>query len=107
MDEFQKYIEESLKNIKFEKVSQKILMPKYNLHDDVKNLIVRKRTEANLTQKQLAHIAGLSQANISRMETGQTIPNLITLKKIADALGKKLVIEFVDFEGDEIDDNNY
>ena len=107
MDEFQKHIEESLKNIKIEKKSQEILVPQYNLQDDVKNLIISKRSEANLTQKQLAHITGLSQANISRMETGQTIPNLITLKKIADALGKKLVVEFIEVEGDEVDGDNY
>ena len=50
-------------------------------------------------QKQLAERCGMTQANISNIEKGITKPTIDSLKKIADATGKRLIIEFVDREG--------
>ena len=52
------------------------------------------RREAGLTQKELAERTGLQQSNISRIENGNGNPSLETLNKIAQGLGKKLVISF-------------
>lgn len=47
-----------------------------------------------MTQKDLASRTGLTQANISNLEKGSSKPTIETLKKIADATGTRLVIEF-------------
>jgi DNA-binding XRE family transcriptional regulator len=56
--------------------------------------IIRFRKENNLTQKELAEILETKQSNISRFESGNYNPSLKLLKKIAEKLGKKLVICF-------------
>lgn len=45
------------------------------------------RTAQLLTQEEVAHEAGLSVAQISRIESGQHTPRVKSLKKIAAALG--------------------
>jgi len=56
--------------------------------------IIDARFETGLTQKQLAERSGLKQSNISRIETGRSIPNVRTLTHLAKGFGKKLHIEF-------------
>jgi len=55
--------------------------------------IKKQRQEKDLTQQDLAKKLGISQQIISRIEKGGNI-NLLTIKKIADILNKKLLIEF-------------
>ena len=107
MDDFQKYLENALNNITFKEIPENEKIPDYNLNENIKTLIISARTEAGMTQKQLSKNTGLSQANISRIESGQALPNLGTLKKIADSLGKKLVISFENFEKEDVDGNLY
>ena len=54
--------------------------------------VIKARKELGITQNTLGDITGIGQANISRIETGNFNPSVATLKKIADALGKKLII---------------
>jgi len=56
--------------------------------------IIDARIETGLTQKELAERSGLKQSNISRIETGQNIPNVRTLTQLAKGFGKQLHIEF-------------
>ena len=56
--------------------------------------IIRFRKDHNLTQKELAEMLDTKQSNISRFESGDYNPSLRLLKKIAEKLGKKLVICF-------------
>lgn len=56
--------------------------------------MIRARREAGLTQKGLAERTGIQQSNISRIENGNGNPSLSTLNKLAQGLGKKLVISF-------------
>ena len=52
--------------------------------------IVRKyRTQANLSQQQLADSVGVSKGFISALEGGRCVPNLDMLVQLADALGVK------------------
>lgn len=44
------------------------------------------REELGLTQQELADMVGLSQETISQYEIGSRTPNVITAKKIAEAL---------------------
>lgn len=59
------------------------------------NEIIRIRTEQGITQKELASLCGIQQSNISRLENGTYNPSIQLLEKIALAVGKELVIEFV------------
>ena len=53
------------------------------------------RNEKAMTQKQLADITGIPQADISRLENGNANPSLRTLQRLADGMGMKLKLEFV------------
>jgi DNA-binding XRE family transcriptional regulator len=53
------------------------------------------RTEAGLTQEQLAEKSGLPQSHISRIENAKHSPAHATIEKIANALGKP--VTFFDF----------
>ena len=101
MDNFRSFLENALNNINLDDTSSVQKHPEYNLQEEIPRLLLSARNSANITQKQLAEQTGLSQANISRFENGQVLPSLPTLKKISDALGKKLVIKFDDFKEDE------
>ena len=53
------------------------------------------RQEKHITQKELAEITGISQADISRLENGNANPSLQTLKRIAAGFDMTLKVEFV------------
>jgi transcriptional regulator with XRE-family HTH domain len=52
------------------------------------------RRRAGVSQSELAERAGTSQPSIARLEKGQVSPTVITLDRIARALGTDLVIDF-------------
>jgi len=56
--------------------------------------IIDARKTTGLTQKQLSEKTGIAQADISRLENGNANPSLNTLKRLADAMGMTLKIEF-------------
>ena len=59
---------------------------------EFRELVYRLRTEAGLTQAQLADRMGTTQSAIARMEGGGTRPNLETLERLAGAIGQELVV---------------
>lgn len=52
------------------------------------------REKRNMTQKQLAEKTGIYQADISKIERGLANPSVDTLKRLADGLEMKLLIDF-------------
>lgn len=52
--------------------------------------VMRLRRERGLTHEELAHALGVSQSAIGRLEAGDSNPRLITLSRIAHALGVTL-----------------
>jgi len=70
----------------------------YDIESELCELIATTRTQLGITQKQLAEKSGVSQANISKIENGSYRPSIPVLKRIADGLGKRLIIEFADRE---------
>jgi ribosome-binding protein aMBF1 (putative translation factor) len=58
---------------------------------------VREAREAKgLSQSQLAERMGTQQSVVARLEAGGITPTLPTLKRVADALGTKLIVGFDD-----------
>jgi DNA-binding XRE family transcriptional regulator len=57
--------------------------------------LLRARTQANLTQEQVAERMETSQATIARLERGKVMPSTRTLKRYAEATGTRLKISFV------------
>ena len=87
---FRETLNEQLKNPEFKK-EWDALEPEYQI---IKAMLAT-RNEKAMTQKQLADITGIPQADISRLENGNANPSLKTLQRLADGMGMKLKLEFV------------
>lgn len=98
MSDLQKYLDQALKTVNLNTNLQNTAFDDYDIQEEVADLISFFRTEAGLTQEELAQLTGISQANISKFENRVSVPNIGSLKKIADGLGKRLVVSFVDRE---------
>jgi predicted transcriptional regulator len=57
--------------------------------------LVRARTEAGLTQTELARRVGTTQSAIARLEGGSVSPSLATLRRYAEATGTRLQVSLV------------
>lgn len=55
-------------------------------------MIIQKRIEKGLSQKELAQKIGTKQSAISRLESGTYNPSLSLLQKVSEALDTKLKI---------------
>lgn len=53
------------------------------------------RKASGLTQKDLSERSGIAQSDISKLENGNGNPSLRTLQRLAEGMGMKLKIEFV------------
>ena len=98
MSDFQKLLDQALEKVNLTPVDNTPEMEEYDIDAEVRDLVISARNAADLTQKQLAQRSGVSQANISKIENGNYHPSLSTLKRIAGALGKRLVVSFEDPE---------
>lgn len=56
--------------------------------------LIDARSQAGLTQEQLAEKMQTSQSAIARMESGRTIPSARTLARFARATGTRLRVSF-------------
>ena len=54
--------------------------------------LIAARVRAGLTQEQLAQRMGTTQSAIARLESGQRMPGLRTLERLAQATGTRLVV---------------
>lgn len=59
---------------------------------EVGRIVERRRRQAGLTQTALAERIGTTQAAISKVETGRTLPGLEVLDRIARATGGPLTL---------------
>ena len=60
---------------------------------DLLALIIDKRRELGLSQREIAEMIDKPQSTIARIEASKTIPNLQTLFKITNALGMSIIIK--------------
>ena len=101
MSDFQKFLDEQLGSIQIDRgITNEDVGGSYDIYKEIRDAIALLRHENHITQKDLARKAGLTQANISNLEKGSSKPTIDTLKKIADATGTRLVIEFARLEVD-------
>lgn len=54
--------------------------------------LLQLRKQMGVTQKQLASASGINQAEISRIERGETNPTVLTLARLLRPLGSRLSI---------------
>ena len=94
MSDLQNYLDSALKQVKISNIDNSVIED-YDIYAEICQLVVYFRNAMEITQKQLADKSGVSQSNISKIENGTYRPSIATLKRIADALGKRLVIDFV------------
>ena len=86
---YKEFLDEKLKNPEFKKEWDE-LEPEFQL---IKAML-QGREEQNLSQRQLADRTGVTQSDISKIESGEANPTLETLKKLAKGLGMNLSISF-------------
>ena len=67
----------------------------HELCRDIGEKIRNLRQQIGLTQADLAQKLGVSQQIVSRIETGQDNMALLTLKKVAQGLGKEVLIDLL------------
>ena len=61
------------------------------------------RMESNVSQSSMANKIGMSQTNLSNIESGRTTATIPVLFKIQKVLGCKMADFFVDFDGEQAD----
>ena len=83
-------INELSKNEKFKKEYEE-QKPFY----EVQRAIIAARTQAGVSQKELAKKIGISPGDLSKIERGKENTTIKTLYKVANALDKDLEISFV------------
>jgi len=54
--------------------------------------IIKARQEKNISQRELEQLSGVKQPIISRMEAGETSPQVDTILKLLAPLGKTLAV---------------
>ena len=54
--------------------------------------LIKARQEKNISQRELEYLSGVKQPIISRMEAGETSPQLDTVLRLLAPLGKTLAI---------------
>lgn len=59
---------------------------------EVLNTMKQARLDHNLSQQKLSVLSGVPQPEISRFESGDANPTLVTLAKLIDALGYNLTL---------------
>ena len=73
------------------KAEYEALQPEY----DIIQAMIDARKKLDLTQKELSEKTGITQADISRIENGTRNPSLNMMKRLAEGLGMRLKLEFV------------
>ena len=64
------------------------------LEFSVMQAMIDARKSTGLTQNQLSEKTGITQADISKLESGNANPSLRTLQRLASGMGMKVKIEF-------------
>ncbi len=91
MSSFQDYLDTELSKVSFV----------YDDHEDAEadsicyelaNLLQSTRKKLKISQKELSKITGIQQSSISKIESGKYNPSILLIQRIADGIGKKVII---------------
>lgn len=63
-----------------------------NLRVAIIGELIKARQEKNISQRELEELSGVKQPIISRMEAGETSPQLDTILRVLAPLGKTLAV---------------
>lgn len=61
--------------------------------------LIKARSQADMTQEDVARRMGTTQAVIARLESGRVLPSTRTLRRFAEATGTRLTISFTRARG--------
>jgi ribosome-binding protein aMBF1 (putative translation factor) len=93
MSDLQDLRKEQLKDTEF-RAEYERTQPEF----EIRRAIIAARLEKNMTQKELSVKTGIRQSNISRIERGVGSPDFATINRIAEGLGKRLIVQFQDIK---------
>ena len=66
---------------------------KADLEYSIIELLIRARTQAKMSQEELAKRMNTTQSAIARLEGGKVSPSIATLRRYAEATGSRLHVE--------------
>ena len=89
MDDFERMKKRLLKNPEFKRLHEES-RPEF----EIARAVIRARIQKGFTQKQLADKLHTGQSAISRVESANSTPSLSFLKRLAQALGTSLSVQF-------------
>ena len=89
MSDLKNYLDKQLQDKEF-KEEWETLEPEFS----VMQAMIDARKSAGFTQKQLSEKTGITQADISKLESGNANPSLRTLQRLASGMGMKVKSEF-------------
>lgn len=92
--EFQKFLDMTLGEVIFDDNSLKEAKDESVEQAFAEQLITCRRS-LGLSQSELSRLTGIQQASISKIERAICNPSLQTLERIANAMGKKIIIRLV------------
>ena len=87
---FNDFLNEQMKDNEFRKEYEAL-----EIEDTIIQAFINARKISGLTQKQLSEKSGITQPDISKLENGNANPSIRTLKRLANAMGMRLKLEFL------------
>ncbi len=91
MSNFQMYLDKELSKVSFDDDELNEMLDE-SICYELAMLIQSTRKKLGISQKDLARITGMQQSSISKIESGKYNPSIMQIKRIADGLGKKIII---------------
>ena len=90
MDDFLSYLSKNLGNVEFKEDG----LDSEALLKSLAKLITSTRNEVGMTQYELSKVTGVQQGTISKIENANYNLTINMLERIANGLGKRIVIKF-------------
>lgn len=69
-------------------------MTDYEIRDTIRNRLIECRIESNLTQKEVGEVVKKSSNAVASWEQGLSLPDIVTLIRLAKYYGKSLDFMF-------------
>lgn len=63
---------------------------------DIIDVVIKRRNDLGMSQRDLADECGIPQSSVSRIESMKTTPNFLTMLKILQPLGLELSVNLKD-----------